>query len=91
MRVGKASAAVENLLRTAIFLSAGTFSRPVPHECLWPSLKEECVWRHNFASFANARATIGQWIRFYNERRPHQALGYLSAHQCRAQQLQAVA
>ena len=31
------------------------------------------------------------WIRWYNERRPHQALGYLSPHQYRAQQLQAVA
>jgi putative transposase len=60
-------------------------------ERFFRSLKEECVWQHNFASFADARATIGQWIRFSNERRPHQALGYLSPHQYRAQQLQAVA
>lgn len=50
-----------------------------------------CVWQHNFASFIEARAAISQWIRWYNERRPHQALGYLSPHQYRAQQLQAVA
>jgi len=24
----------------------------------------------------DARIGIGQWLRFYNERRPHQALGY---------------
>ena len=40
------------------------------------SLKEECVWHHQFHSFADARIVIGQWIRWYNEERPHQALGY---------------
>jgi putative transposase len=60
-------------------------------ERFFRSLKEECVWQHNFANFAEARAAIGSWIRWYNERRPHQALGYLSPQQFRAQQLQAVA
>ena len=60
-------------------------------ERFFRSLKEECVWQHNFAGFVEAKATISQWIRWYNERRPHQALGYLSPHQYRAQQLQAVA
>lgn len=60
-------------------------------ERFFRSLKEECVWQHNFANFPEARAVIGNWIRWYNERRPHQALGYLSPHQFRAQQLQAVA
>jgi putative transposase len=60
-------------------------------ERFFRSLKEECVWQHNFASFAEAKAVIRQWIAWYNEGRPHQALGYLSPHQCRAQQLQAVA
>lgn len=60
-------------------------------ERFFRSLKEECVWQHNFASFAEAKAAIARWIRWYNERRPHQALGYLSPHQYRAQQLQAVA
>jgi len=26
------------------------------------SLKEECVWQHNFAGFADARATVARWI-----------------------------
>ena len=60
-------------------------------ERFFRSLKEECVWQHNFAGFVEARSAISQWIRWYNERRPHQALGYLSPHQYRAQQLQAVA
>jgi len=60
-------------------------------ERFFRSLKEECVWQHNFRGYVEARAAIASWIRWYNERRPHQALGYLSPHQYRAQQLQAVA
>ena len=44
-------------------------------ERFFRSLKEECVWQHNFAGFVEAKATISQWIRWYNEGRPHQALG----------------
>jgi putative transposase len=42
------------------------------------SLKEECVWQHQFCSFADARIAIAQWICWYNQERPHQALGYRS-------------
>lgn len=42
------------------------------------SLKEECVWQHQFKNFAEARARISAWIAWYNEDRPHQALGYRS-------------
>lgn len=42
------------------------------------SLKEECVWQHQFASFADARQVIRRWIAWYNTERPHQALGYRS-------------
>ncbi len=50
------------------------------------SLKEECVWLHNFGSFSEARAAI-----WYNTGRPHQALGYRSPRQFRALQPQLVA
>jgi putative transposase len=60
-------------------------------ERFFRSLKEECVWQHNFRSFKEARRTIGKWIRWYNEERPHQSLGYLSPRKYRAQQLQKVA
>ena len=44
------------------------------------SLKEAWVWQHQFGSFAEARAQITAWINWYNEERPHQALGYRSPH-----------
>jgi putative transposase len=42
------------------------------------SLKEECVWLHNFTCFEQAKAEVNRWIQFYNQLRPHQALGYQS-------------
>jgi putative transposase len=55
-------------------------------ERFFRSLKEECVWQHNFASFEEARQMINQWILWYNTERPHQALGYLSPIEFRAKQ-----
>lgn len=39
------------------------------------SLKEQCVHRHRFESLQHATRVIGDWIHFYNHKRPHQALG----------------
>lgn len=39
------------------------------------TLKEQCVHRHRFESQQHAMRVIGDWIQFYNSRRPHQALG----------------
>ena len=39
------------------------------------SVKEQCLWLHNFASLDEARQALGAWFRYYNEQRPHQALG----------------
>lgn len=47
-------------------------------ERFFRSLKEECVWQHQFANFDEAQRAIRHWIRWYNEERPHQALGYRS-------------
>src|SRR5262249_47277228 len=60
-------------------------------ERFFRSLKEECVWQHSFPSFTEARRAVRRWIRWYNEERPHQALGYLSPREFRARQLQRVA
>jgi putative transposase len=51
-------------------------------ERFFRSLKEECIWQHRFESLAHARHVVSQWIRFYNDERPHQSLGYAapSAH-----------
>ena len=40
-------------------------------ERLWRSLKYECVYLHDFEDGPQARQTIGTWIRYYNEERPH--------------------
>jgi putative transposase len=60
-------------------------------ERFFRSLKEECVWQHNFESFEAARKEIHRWIGWYNEGRPHQALGYRSPSQYRQQQCLSVA
>ncbi len=43
-------------------------------ERVWRSLKYEDVYLRDYATLAEAHAGIGRWIRFYNVRRPHQAL-----------------
>lgn len=60
-------------------------------ERFFRSLKEECVWQHRFKSFEEVRAAVSKWIRWYNDERPHSALGYLSPRQYRAQQVLRVA
>jgi putative transposase len=45
-------------------------------ERLWRSLKYEEVHLKAYTNGLEARIGIGQWFRFYNETRPHQALGY---------------
>jgi putative transposase len=48
-------------------------------ERLWRSLKYEEVYLHAHASVAEAKA--GAWLRFYNEERQHQSLGYRTPRQ----------
>jgi putative transposase len=52
-------------------------------EDFFRSLKEECIWQHTFSGFAEAKLIIQAWIRWYNDQRPHQALGYLISTQYR--------
>jgi putative transposase len=44
-------------------------------ERLIRTLKEQCAHRHRFETLQHASRVIGDWISFYNNRRPHQALG----------------
>ena len=60
-------------------------------ERFFRSAKEECVWQHNFLSFEHARRELSAWIRWYNEARPHQALGYRSPREFRAHEATQVA
>jgi putative transposase len=50
-------------------------------ERLWRSLKYEEVYLHAYASVAEAKAGISAWLRFYNEERQHQSLGYRTQRQ----------
>ena len=43
-------------------------------ERLWRSLKYEDIYLKGYADGREAKAGITQWITFYNQRRPHQAL-----------------
>ena len=44
-------------------------------ERLWRSLKYECVYLHAWETGSEAKAGVGKWIKFYNHKRPHSALG----------------
>ena len=45
-------------------------------ERLWRSLKYEEVFLKAYDTVAEVRRGIGGWLLFYNDERPHQALGY---------------
>jgi len=45
-------------------------------------LEEECLSRHEFAGYAEAYATVVDFIRSYNENRIHSATKYLSPLEC---------
>jgi putative transposase len=55
------------------------------------SRKEECVWQHSFVNFEHARRELSAWIRWHNEERPHQALGYRGPRAFRAHEVDQVA
>jgi len=43
-------------------------------ERLIRSVKEQCLWLHNFDSLEEARQALKAWFGYYNDHRPHQAL-----------------
>jgi putative transposase len=45
-------------------------------ERLWRSVKYEEVYLHEYEGMREAQQGLGRYFRFYNEERPHQALGY---------------
>ncbi|MFB6842118.1 IS3 family transposase [Streptomyces sp. NPDC056361] len=47
-------------------------------ESLWQSLKREAMHGKPFQTMSQARLEIFQWLTYYNARRRHSALGYLS-------------
>lgn len=63
----------------------GRFLDNIFIERLWRSLKYEEVFIKAYGSIAEARRSIGAWLSFYNDERPHQALDYRTPSQVFAQ------
>ena len=49
------------------------------------TLKEQCAHRQRFETLQHASRVIGDWIQFYNQKRPHQALKMKTPAQAYAQ------
>jgi putative transposase len=45
-------------------------------ERFWRSVKYEEIYLHEYQTVPEARAHLAAYFRFYNEERPHAALGY---------------
>ena len=54
----------------------GGYSDNIFVERLWRNVKYEEVYLKAYSSAAEARRDLGDYFRFYNHLRPHQALGY---------------
>lgn len=49
-----------------------------PTESFWARLKQACLKGRKFRSYQAATAAVMDWITFYNHRRLHSSLGYVS-------------
>lgn len=47
-------------------------------ETFFASFKREEAYRRDYLSEANFRISVDEYVRFYNEQRPHQTLAYKS-------------
>ena len=54
----------------------GRYTDNIFVERLWRTLKYEEVYLKAYANASEARRELGAYLRFYNDQRPHQALGY---------------
>ena len=50
-------------------------------ERFWRSVKYEEVYIHEYQTVPEAREHLAAYFRFYNEERPHTALGYRTPHE----------
>jgi transposase InsO family protein len=57
-------------------------------EAFWSSLKRELVDVSHFRTIAEARAAVFEWIIWYNRKRPHSSLGYITPEEFEAGVLQ---
>ncbi len=59
----------------------GSYQDNIFTERLWRSVKYEEVYLKEYVTLEQAKAALTAYFRFYNSRRPHQALGYKTPHQ----------
>ena len=45
-------------------------------ERLWRSVKQECIYLHDFSSVAEVKKALSEYFEYYNYQRLHQALDY---------------
>ena len=67
------------LLSVGIMVSMdgkGRYTDNIFVERLWRSLKYEEVYLTTYETMSEARAGIGAYLKFFNDERPHKALGY---------------
>jgi putative transposase len=62
------------LHREKIAISRGAWRDNVVVERPWRSVKYEEVYLRAYGAVSEARASIGQYLNFYNSRRPHSSL-----------------
>ena len=69
----------ERLLAAGVRISMDGRGRALDNvfvERLWRSVKYEEVYPRDYAGMRDAQRGLGEYFPFYNEERPHQALGY---------------
>jgi putative transposase len=67
----------ENGIKT-IFIEPGKPWQNGKGESFNGKLRDECLSREWFSSVKEAQVVIESWRKFYNEKRPHSSLGYLT-------------
>jgi putative transposase len=70
---------VERLLQKQVAISMDGRGRAMDNiftERLWRTVKYEEVYLHDYETPRQARQSLSRYLTYYNERRPHQSLGY---------------
>lgn len=70
---------VDRLLEKQVAISMDGRGRAMDNiftERLWRTVKYEEVYLHDYETPRQARQSLSRYLTYYNERRPHQALGY---------------
>ena len=70
---------IETLVAANISISMdgrGRYLDNIFVERLWRSVKQECIYLHDFSSVAEVRVALRKYFEYYNNQRLHQGLGY---------------